>query len=97
MSACGRKHTLDHPGIRRFEWPLLGRLARGQGGDLALGAARDRARQVEIGGGGRAAGQHERIERLEPGVERVDLALEAVDLALLDAQAGVGAGATTYR
>ena len=52
----------------------------------ALGAAADRAREMQIGGGGTAAGQHERAQRGETGVELVDLAFEPVDLRLGDGE-----------
>src|SRR6185295_11847024 len=48
--------------------------------DDALGAPADRARKMQIGGGRRAAGQHEGAQRRKFGIERIDLVLETLHL-----------------
>ena len=54
--------------------------------DQALGAPADGAREMQIGGGRRAARQHEGAQRRELGVERVDLVLRAASPARLDGE-----------
>ena len=58
-----------------------------------LGAARDRAGEVQIGGGRRAARQHEGIERREFRVHRVDLVFQPLDLRVDNAQRAFAAAA----
>lgn len=52
--------------------------------ELAFGAARDRAGDVELGARGAAAGEHERRDRIEGPDEPVDLLLGAGDVPGLD-------------
>ena len=54
--------------------------------DVALGAPRDRPRQMEGRRRGRSARQHEGAKRREVAIELVDLALEAFDLGVGDPQ-----------
>ena len=60
---------------------------RGQFDHQALGAPAHGARDVQRGGAGRSARQHEGAQRRQLGVQRIDLVLEALDLGIADAQA----------
>ena len=54
--------------------------------DHPLGAAADRAREMQIGRGGRAAGEHEGAQRRKLGIERVDLVLQPLHLLGVDGE-----------
>jgi hypothetical protein len=49
-----------------------------------LGAPRNRAGKMQMGGSRAAAWQDEGFQRLQPGVQPVDIVLDAVDLRLGD-------------
>lgn len=63
---------------------------RAQGGlpvqppKAAFGPASERPADVELGPGPRAAGQDERVQRLEPGRVAVDVQFEAANVSFLD-------------
>jgi hypothetical protein len=62
------------------------RFSGSERGERALGAAHHRAREMEMGGERRSAGQHEGIERRLGRARRVDLGLEPGDLRRRDAE-----------
>jgi len=63
-----------------------------QSHEQTLGAARDGAREMEVGGRGRSRRQHEGAQRREVRVEPVDVGLQPRDLRLDDAQRFVAQG-----
>src|SRR3954468_9595230 len=50
--------------------------AAGKGDHQPFGAPRDRASEVQMGGGGAAAWQHEGFQRLQIGIQPVDVLLQ---------------------
>src|SRR3954470_3046552 len=54
--------------------------------DTALGAAANRSREVQVGGGPAAAREGEAAERRELGVELVDVTLERLDVSRFDSR-----------
>ena len=54
--------------------------------DHPLGAPADRAREMQIGRGGRSAGQHEGAQRRQLGIERVDLVFQPLHLLGVDGE-----------
>ena len=70
--------------VRPSEKRRVDRLVVVERHELPLGATRERARNVQGGGGGRAPGDDEGGDRGVAGREGVDLLLEAVDVALGD-------------